>query len=124
MLTRDIIAELKKYPDLKVMSESADPRLVDEIANAGIMIYSVDKSGPSIIAGIEKMLEMEIYVTERAYNTLREFRNYVWDKDKDGHAMNHPADGQQDHAIDAIRYYVLASILGKILRPRNYEGYF
>lgn len=124
MLTRDIIAELKKYPDLRVMSESADPRLVDEIANAGIMIYPVDKSGPSIIAGIEKMLEMEIYVTERSYNTLREFRNYVWDKDKDGHAMNRPADGQQDHAIDAIRYYVLASILGKILRPRNYEGYF
>ena len=124
MLTRDIIAELKKYPGLKVMSESADPRLVDEIANAGIMIYPVDKSGPSIVAGIDKMLEMEIYVTERSYNILREFRNYVWDKDKDGHVMNCPAEGQQDHAIDAIRYYILASILGKILRPRNYEGYF
>ena len=124
MLTRDIIAELKKYPHLQVMSESADPRLVDEIANAGISIYPVDKSGPSIIAGIEKMLEMEIYVTERSYNLLNEFRNYVWDKDKDGHPINRPADGQADHAIDGCRYYVLGKILGKILQPKSYEGYF
>lgn len=124
MLTRDIIYELRKYENMDVMSESADPRLVDEIANAGLNIYPVDKSGQSIIAGIDKMLSMELYVTERSYNTLKEFRNYVWGKDKDGHPINKPAEGQQDHAIDAIRYYVLARLLGKILQPRNYEGYF
>ena len=124
MLTNEIISELKKYPDLKVMSESADPRLVDEIGNAGIAIYPVDKSGRSIIAGIEKMLEMEIYVTERSYNMLMEFRNYVWDEDKDGHPINMPKDGQADHLIDAVRYYVLGMILGKIKQVKNYEGYF
>lgn len=124
MLTKDIIVELKKVPDLQVMSESADPRLIDEIANAGIMIYPVDKSGRSIIAGIDKMLEMEIYVTERSYNMLMEFRNYVWGKDKDGRPINTPADGQADHLIDAVRYYVLGKILGKIQHVKNYEGYF
>lgn len=124
MLTREIIAELKKYPNLPVMSESADPRLVDEIANAGILIYPVDKSGKSVIAGIEKMLEMEIYVTEHSYNLLAEFRHYVWDKDKDGRPINQPAEGQQDHAIDAVRYYVLAKILGRIQQVKNYTGYF
>ena len=124
MLTREIIVELKKHPNLPVMSESADPRLVDEIANAGILIYPVDKSGRSVIAGIEKMLEMEIYVTERSYNLLVEFRHYVWDKDKDGRPINQPAEGQQDHAIDAARYYVLAKILGKIQQVKNYKGYF
>lgn len=124
MLTKDIIAVLKQYPSMKVMSESADPRLVDEIANAGIMIYPVDKSGRSIIAGIEKMLEMNIHVTERSYNVLQEFRNYVWDKDKDGRPINQPADGQADHAADAVRYYVLGMILGKIQQRKSYEGYF
>lgn len=118
MLTKDIITELKQH-QLKVMSESADPRLIDEIHNAGILIYPVDKSGRSIIAGIEKMLEMEIYVTEHSYNMLSEFRNYVWDKDKDGRPINQPAQGQQDHLIDAVRYYVLGMILGKILKPRK-----
>lgn len=124
MLTKDIISELKPYNDLKVMSESADPRLIDEISNAGIKIYPVDKGSGSIIAGIEKMLEMDIYVTERSYNMLMEFRNYVWDKDKDGRPVNQPADEQADHLIDAVRYYILGMILGKIRQVKNYEGYF
>ncbi len=121
MLTRDIVETLKPYRNLKVISESADPRLIDEISNAGILIYPVDKSGPSIIAGIEKMLEMNIHVTERSYNMLREFRNYVWDKDKNGHPLNRPADGQEDHLCDAVRYYVLGMILGKILTRMTYD---
>lgn len=119
MLTKEIIDILKKYPRIKVMSESADPRLIDEIANAGILIYPVDKSGKSIIAGIEKMLEMKIFVTERSYNMLNEFRNYVWGKDKDGRPINQPADGQMDHLCDAVRYYVLGMLLGKILKARK-----
>lgn len=119
MLTKEIIEVLKQYPRMKVISESADPRLIDEIHNAGILIYPVDKSGKSIIAGIEKMLEMQIYVTERSYNMLKEFRNYVWDKDKDGKPINRPADGQLDHLCDAVRYYVLGMLLGKILKPRK-----
>lgn len=119
MLTREIIDILKQYPRMKVISESADPRLIDEIHNAGILIYPVDKSGKSIIAGIEKMLEMNIFVTEHSYNMLKEFRNYVWDKDKDGKPINRPADGQLDHLCDAVRYYVLGMLLGKILKPRK-----
>jgi phage terminase large subunit len=119
MLTKEIIDILKQYPRMKVISESADPRLIDEIHNAGILIYPVDKSGKSIIAGIEKMLEMQIFVTERSYNMLKEFRNYVWDKDKDGKPINRPADGQLDHLCDAVRYYVLGMLLGKILKPRK-----
>lgn len=121
MLTKDIIETLKPYRNLKVISESADPRLIDEISNAGILIYPVDKSGPSIIAGIGKMLEMNIHVTERSYNMLREFRNYVWDKDKNGNPINRPADGQEDHLCDAVRYYVLGMILGKILTRTTYD---
>ena len=125
MLTKEIIEVLKPRRELKVISESADPRLIDEIHNAGINIYPVNKSVPSVIACIEKMLEMEIYVTERSYNALTEFRNYVWDEDKDGLPLNRPKDGQADHIIDAVRYYVLGMILGKIKKTnKSYRGYF
>lgn len=122
MLTKEIIETLKPYKQYKIISESADPRLIDEIHHAGLMIYPVDKSGKSIIAGIEKMLEMDIYVTERSYNVLREFRNYIWDKDKDGNPINQPADGQEDHTMDAIRYYVLGMLLGKILKVKKVDS--
>lgn len=91
MLTNEIISEMKKQ-DSEVMSESADPRLIDEIKNAGIIIYPVDKFPGSIIAGINKMLEYNIKVTKRSVNLLYEFRNYTWDKDKDGNYINEPID--------------------------------
>lgn len=124
MLSRDIIAVLKKYPDMRVIADSADPRLIQEIANAGIRIYPVEKGAGSIIAGIEKIKEFKMFVTERSYNTMKELRNYVWDKDKDGHYINAPADGQADHTCDAFRYYVLGVILGKIRISQNNTGIF
>jgi len=124
MLSRDIIAVLKKYPDMRVIAYSADPRLIQEIANAGIRIYPVEKGAGSIIAGIEKTKEYNIYVTERSYNIMKELRNYVWDRDKDGHYINAPADGQADHACDAFRYYILGVILGKIRIVQNNTGIF
>lgn len=124
MLSRDIIAVLKKYPDMRVIADSADPRLIQEIANAGIRIYPVEKGAGSVIAGIEKVKEYNMYVTEHSYNTMKELRNYVWDKDKDGHYINAPADGQADHSCDAVRYYVLGAILGKIRIAQNTSGIF
>lgn len=119
MLSTDIIKELRKVGDIKVFSESADPRLVQEIQNGGIKIYPVEKGQGSVIAGIDRMLSFDhIFVTERSYNLLKEFRNYTWDKDKDGNYINHPID-DWNHGIDASRYYVLGQILGKIQKPKG-----
>lgn len=113
----EIISELKKHK-LHVFADSADPRLIDEIALGGVIIYGAQKGGGSIIAGIQKMQDMELYVTKDSYNLQEELRNYTWEKDKDGHYINEPIDAY-NHAIDAARYYVLAKLLGKVMKPRN-----
>lgn len=122
MLTNALVDKVRPY-GLKVFAESADPRLVDEIKLRGVNIYGVDKSGPSIKAGIDKILSMDLYVTERSYNLMKELRTYVWDKDKDGNYINEPVD-KDNHLMDAIRYYVLGCLLGKILKPKDYSGIF
>lgn len=119
MLSSDIIKVLKECEG-RVIADSADPRLIQEIANAGIPIYPVRKGAGSIIAGIEKMKDMEMYVTRRSYNLQNEFRNYVWAKDKDGNYINEPEDAN-NHAIDAARYYVLGELLGKVIIKRNID---
>lgn len=124
MLTKDIIHTLRPYQGMKVIADSADPRLIQEIHNAGIRVYPVEKGQGSVIAGIEKAKEFNIFVTERSYNLQKELRNYVWDKDKDGRYINQPADGQADHLCDAFRYYVYGMILGKIQKPRDNSGIF
>lgn len=119
MLSKDIIEVLKPIKS-RIISESADPRLIQEISNAGILIYPVQKSQGSINAGINKMQEYNIKVTKRSYNLLDEFRNYTWDKDKDGRFINQPID-KQNHAIDASRYWILGEILGKIMISKQYS---
>lgn len=123
MLTKDIIQTIRPY-NLKVIADSENQRLIQEIHNAGIRIYPVGKGVGSVIAGIEKVKEFNMFVTERSYNLMNELRKYVWDKDKDGRYINQPANGQADHLCDAFRYYVYGVILGKIQKPKDLTGIF
>ena len=112
MLTNEIIAQLKRIEwGPEIISESADPRLVDEIRNAGLDINKVNKYAGSIQAGIMKMLQYHIYITKRSVNLIREFRNYTYRQDKEGHFTNEPIDAY-NHGIDAVRYVILEKILG------------
>ena len=122
MLTNAIAEKLKPW-GLKVYGDSADPRLIQEIKNRGVNIYPVDKFPGFIKAGIDKIHEMELFVTERSYHIIEELRKYVWDKDKDGHYVNEPVDAW-NHCIDPIRYYILGHILGRILKPKDLTGIF
>lgn len=120
MLTREIISKLKPHKGMRVISESADPRLVQEIKNGGINIHPVDKYPGSVKAGIDKMLELNLKITKRSYNILEEIRNYTWAKDKNGNFINEPID-DYNHAFDGARYWILGEILGKTLTPKNYD---
>lgn len=116
MLTSDIIAELKPQGQVKIVSESADPRLVQEIYRAGINIHSVVKYPGSIEAGITKMQEYKLVITKRSTNVIKEFRNYTYQQDKEGKWLNTPID-VWNHAIDAIRYVVMSELLGGRRKP-------
>lgn len=118
MLIPQLISKLRE-DDSFVYADSADPRLIDEIALGGVIIYPVLKGAGSIVAGIEKMKAFDnIFITKRSVNLQEELRNYTWAKDKDGNYINQPIDGW-NHGVDASRYYVLGKLLGKILKPKN-----
>lgn len=122
MLSSAIANSLKPF-SMKVFADSQDPRLIQEIKNRGVNICPVDKFPGSIKAGIDKIKDMEFFVTERSYNLITELRKYVWDKDKDGNYINEPVD-EYNHLMDAIRYYVLGCLLGRILKPKDLTGIF
>lgn len=118
MLTSDIIRELKKVQDLKVISESADPRLVQEVYRAGINIHPVKKYPNSIEAGIMTIQGMKIFITKHSVNLIKEAKNYTYQQDKDGKWLNKPIDAY-NHCWDAIRYYCMMEIMGGV--PRNVD---
>lgn len=112
MLSTDIIRVLKEnHPRMQIISESADPRLIQEIYRAGIDIRPVQKFPGSIDAGIAKMQQYKICVTRRSINVIKEFKNYTYRQDKEGKWLNQPIDCY-NHAIDAVRYVVMMKLLG------------
>ena len=123
MSSHDIAVELKKYGNPKVVADSADPRLIDEIASYGIDIHPVKKGAGSVEAGLNKMLSMNIKLVGDCPNILEEFKRYTWAKDKDNHWLNKPIDGH-DHIIDGVRYYVLTEVLGGDYSKDNVQGVF
>lgn len=120
MLSSDIIRVLKEHDgSVETISESADPRLIQEIYRGGVNIHPVQKYSGSILAGITKMQEFRrIYITKRSLNVIKEYRNYVWAQDKEGKWLQQPIDGW-DHAIDGCRYVVISKILGGKRKPLN-----
>lgn len=121
MLTNDIIGVLKtSCKNRKIISESADPRLIDEIYNAGLNIHAVEKFQGSIMAGITKMQEYNIKITKRSSNIKKEIDNYVYDQDKEGKYINQPVD-EFNHAIDSGRYVILEEVIGKNRRKVNIQ---
>ena len=113
----DIIRLLRQEaPKVKVISESAEPRTVAEIARGGIDIHPVVKGKDSVTAGITKMQTLKIYITKRSVNVIKEQRNYTYRQTREGKWLNEPID-LFNHAMDAVRYVVLYEYLDH--RPRK-----
>lgn len=124
MLSKDIIAKLKEVnKGLKIISESADPRMVDEIHLGGFNIHPVEKGKGSVVAGIDKMKGMKLVVTMRSMNLIKELKNYTYQQDKNGKWLNEPID-DWNHCIDAIRYVILMEVLGRRTKQKKLKNIF
>lgn len=89
-----------------IIADSAEPKSIDEIYYEGFrMIKPANKGKDSIKYGINLMDSYPIAITENSVNLIKEFRNYKYDRDKDGNWQNTPID-DYNHGIDAARYAV------------------
>lgn len=96
---------LEQEQQTLVIADSAEPKSIDEIKTYGINIHPATKGPGSINQGIQYVQDQPISMTKRSINTIKEYRNYLWDVDKDGKIINTP-EGGEDHAMDAIRYAI------------------
>lgn len=98
-------------PHTMVVADSAEPKSIDELKLYGINVVGANKGPGSINQGIQYVQDQRISVTKRSVNLIREYRNYMWKFDKDGHQLDVPEAGN-DHLMDAVRYAF------ESLRPR------
>lgn len=100
-----------KNPNVLLIADSAEPKSIDELKLYGLNILPAEKGPDSVVNGIQLVQAQRISVTKRSINILKEYRNYLWETDKDGKILNVP-EHTYSHSMDAIRYG-LASIIKK-----------
>jgi len=108
----DIVDLMKSYgvaSHSQIYADSAEPKSIDFVHTAGFNIYPVEKGRDSVNFGIDLMKQKNIHVTKDSVNLIKELRQYSWQKDKNGKAMNVPVDGN-DHLIDAARYAIMMKL--------------
>lgn len=120
-LTNSELIAILKTTAGRIICESADPRLVNEIRLAGVSVVPVKKGAGSIAAGISAMSDFQICITKSSRNVIKEFAHYVYSSNRDGVFTNSPID-LYNHAIDAIRYVVLTNFLGKNKRNSIFKN--
>jgi phage terminase large subunit len=98
----DVVLNLSN-PQNVVIADSAEPKSIDEIKSYGVNIIPTIKGKDSVVQGIQFVQQQRISVTKRSINLMKEYRNYLWETDKDGKIVNEPI-GIFNHLMDAIRY--------------------
>lgn len=103
MTNNQIADTLKNFVPCLVKADSAEPKSIEEIRQYGINIVPVIKGKDSIVQGIQYVQDQRISMTKRSLNMIKEYRNYLWQKDPNDKILNVPEEGY-DHTMDAIRY--------------------
>ena len=94
---------LLNQPQALVVADSAEPKSIDEIYSYGVNIVAAEKGKDSVCNGIQLVQDQKISITKRSINLIKEYRNYLWETDKDGKILNVP-EHIFSHSMDAGRY--------------------
>ena len=93
----------------EIYADCAEPKSIADIKEAGFKVIPCDKEAPvksdKLKFQLQWMRGWTLNVTKDSINLIKELRNYVWDKDRDGNTLNQPID-KWNHCLDAMRYAV------------------
>lgn len=96
----DILLNQRPVP---FIPDSAEPKSNDEIKSYGVTVIPAEKGKDSVNNGIQLVQNQRISVTKRSVNIIKEYRNYLWETDKEGRILNVP-EHTFSHSMDAGRY--------------------
>lgn len=102
---QNIADTLKNEQKALVIADSAEPKSIDEIKGYQVSIVPSQKGADSVRYGIGVVQEERISVTKRSINVIKEYRNYLWQADRNGKIIEPEIPEEPFHySMDAIRY--------------------
>jgi len=98
---RKIADMLLNQEKILTIADSSEPKSIDELISYGLNVIGANKGPGSVLQGIQYVQDKRISVTKRSVNLIREYRNYLWQTDKNGRIINEP-EGGLDHCLDCL----------------------
>src|SRR3990167_9972469 len=71
-------------PQTLIIADSAEPKSIDELSAYGLNIIGATKGPGSVYQGIQFVQAQKISITARSVKTIKAYKNYIFDTDKDG----------------------------------------
>ncbi len=102
-------------PNALTVADSAEPKSIDEIKGYGVNIIGAEKGKDSVNNTIQLVQAQRVSMTKRSVNIIREYRNFLWEVDRNGKIINVP-EREYKHSMDAGGY-AMASILKEPITP-------
>jgi phage terminase large subunit len=107
MSNRELIQKIKakRYESIKTTADSAEPKSIAELEEAGIRIVGATKGEGSVEYGEKWLDDLEEIVIDplRTPNIAREFENIDYQTDSNGE-LKAKLEDHDNHTIDASRY--------------------
>ena len=96
----------------EIVADSAEPKSIQEIRNAGFNIHPAKKGPDSVRHGINTVKALRCHVVADSVNLIKEKRGYKWKLDKDDRPLPSPLEFN-NHLMDAERY-AIQKVKGKV----------
>lgn len=95
----------KGYDDYTITCDSNENKSVVDYRERGLPARAAVKGPGSVEYGFKWLQRRTIVIDKRRTpNVYREFKNYEYERDKDGNIVSGYPEGQDDHTIAAARY--------------------
>lgn len=107
ILSSQYVDLLKRYnidPNVLIIADSARPEIISDIKQAGYRIVPANKDAGSVMRGISRVQERQIYFYGK--NLKREYLNYAWRKKRSTGETIFEPEKSDDDLCDSLRYAV------------------
>lgn len=104
----------------RIVADSARPDLIATLRACGYNCIPCEKTHDGINYGLNLMRQFRIYIDRSSIDIQREFENYAYKRASDGRFTDEPED-RNNHAIDAIRYWVMDNLRPRLVLPRHFK---
>ena len=101
-----LAAELKriKVGGKPIVADSAEPKSIAFLRSKGFNIVKAKKGADSLLYGIKKLQEREVYYTDDSAHLIYEYQEYKWHINAETKKLTDEPEDKNNHIMDGLRY--------------------